>query len=173
MFLSCPSHKKCCLHKKMPSYMFMERGILLLSDNDPTQACGCCCQFGVIIIWGQCILPLSTLKSELVSSTLVSSLLCNGTFFIFPNFWETQMYCHRCHFYGNFTLRSRATGLLDLVLFEMEEFLLCSSSVSALSHLQAVIPIFDLVAKVFSSSFTTDFLPSYNTAPSDQRWKQL
>lgn len=30
MFLSCPSHKKCCLHKKMPSYMFMERDLAVI-----------------------------------------------------------------------------------------------------------------------------------------------
>lgn len=50
------------------------------------------------------------------------------------------------------------------VLFETEEFLLCSSSVSALSHLQAVVPIFDLAAKVLSPSSTADLLPLYNTA---------
>lgn len=74
------------------------------------------------------------------------------------------MYCHRCHFYGPFTLRSPATGLLDLVLFETEEFLLYFSSLSSLPHLQVVVPICDLAAKVFSPSFTTDVLPSYNTA---------
>lgn len=74
------------------------------------------------------------------------------------------MHCHRPPFYKTFTLRTPAIGLLDLVQFETEEFLLCSSSVSALSHLQAVIPIFDLAGKVLLSSSTADLLPSYNTA---------
>ena len=74
------------------------------------------------------------------------------------------MHCHRPHFYGPFTLSTPSIGLCDLVLLETEEFLLCFSSVSAISRLQAVVPIFDLAAKVLSSSPTTDLLPLYNTA---------
>lgn len=60
------------------------------------------------------------------------------------------------------------SGLLPQVYLTLsslrQKFLLYFSSLSALPHLQVVVPICDLAAKVFSPSFTTDVLPSYNTA---------
>lgn len=146
--------------------MSLERGILLLSDDGPTQASGCYSWFGFIIIWGQCILPFSTSKSEVLCSPLVSSLLLfNGMDFLYLSkllgninvlaqmslllTFYPQVSCYRS---------TRPCPAWDRRVSSWFFLCLCS-----LSHLQAV-PILDPVAKVFSPSFTTHFLPSYNRA---------
>lgn len=73
------------------------------------------------------------------------------------------MYCHRRHFYGILPSGLLLQIYLTLSCLRQKSFF-SVLPLSLLSHLQAVVPVSDLAAKVFSPSFTTDVLPSYNTA---------